>query len=122
MRDAFLCVGGVADVPPIAGRSPSYMVRQMWDMQQGARNGPQAQLMKLVVANLTEDDMVAIAAYVASRPPAAGETAPAGSGGNGKSRARNPHSSALRISSMTALPRSEMPLSVIHSSGLRCAL
>ena len=64
---------GVADVPPIAGRSPSYMVRQMWDMQQGTRNGPQAQLMKLVVANLTEDDMVAIAAYVASRvPPATG--------------------------------------------------
>jgi cytochrome c553 len=62
---------GVADVPPIAGRSPSYMVRQMWDMQQGTRNGSQAQLMKLGVANLTEEDMVAIAAYVASRSPAA---------------------------------------------------
>ena len=60
---------GVADVPPIAGRSPSYMVRQMWDMQQGTRNGASAQLMKLVVANLTEDDMVAIAAYVTSRLP-----------------------------------------------------
>jgi cytochrome c553 len=48
------------------------MVRQMWDMQQGTRNGSQAQLMKLVVANLTEDDMVSIAAYVASLvPPAA---------------------------------------------------
>jgi cytochrome c553 len=60
---------GVADVPPIAGRSPSYMVRQMWDMQQGTRNGPQAQLMKLVVANLNQDDLVSIAAYVASRIP-----------------------------------------------------
>lgn len=60
---------GVADVPPIAGRSPSYMVRQMWDMQQGTRNGASAQLMKLVVANLTEEDMVAIAAYVTSRVP-----------------------------------------------------
>ena len=70
---------GVADVPPIAGRSPSYMVRQMWDMQQGTRNGSQAQLMKLVVANLTEDDMVAIAAYVASRvpPPAVVSSRPA---------------------------------------------
>jgi cytochrome c553 len=58
---------GVADVPPIAGRSPSYMVRQLFDMQRGARNGPSAQLMKLVVANLTADDMVAIAAYVSSR-------------------------------------------------------
>ena len=63
---------GVADVPPIAGRSPSYMVRQLWDMQQGTRNGASAQLMKLVVARLTEQDMVAIAAYVSSRvPPAA---------------------------------------------------
>jgi cytochrome c553 len=60
---------GVADVPPIAGRSPSYMVRQMWDMQQGTRNGASAQLMKIVVANLTEDDLVAIAAYVSSRNP-----------------------------------------------------
>jgi cytochrome c553 len=60
---------GVADVPPIAGRSPSYIVRQMWDMQQGTRNGASAQLMKLVVANLTEDDLVAIAAYVSSRVP-----------------------------------------------------
>ena len=60
-----------ADVPPIAGRSPSYLVRQLWDIQQGTRNGAQAQLMKLVVANLTPDDLVAIASYVASRPPSA---------------------------------------------------
>ncbi|MGE5244121.1 MAG: c-type cytochrome [Betaproteobacteria bacterium] len=62
---------GVADVPPIAGRSPSYLVRQLWDMQQGTRNGASAQLMKLVVANLTEEDMTDIAAYVASLPPSA---------------------------------------------------
>ena len=60
---------GVAEIPPIAGRSPSYMVRQMWDIQQGTRNSENAQLMKLVMANLTREDMVAIAAYVASRPP-----------------------------------------------------
>ena len=60
-----------ADVPPIAGRSASYLVRQLWDIQQGTRNGAQAQLMKLVVANLNEDDLVAIAAYVASRPASA---------------------------------------------------
>ena len=58
---------GVADIPPIAGRSPSYMVRQMWDMQQGTRSSEAAQLMKLVVANLTKEDFVAIAAYVASQ-------------------------------------------------------
>ncbi len=64
-----------ADVPPIAGRSPSYLVRQLWDIQQGTRNGAQAQLMKLVVANLTQDDLVAIAAYIASRPQNAPQTA-----------------------------------------------
>jgi cytochrome c553 len=64
-----------ADVPPIAGRSPSYLVRQMWDIKQGARNGSQAQLMKLIVANLTPDDLLAIAAYVASRPQSAPPTA-----------------------------------------------
>ena len=60
---------GVADIPPIAGRSPSYMTRQMWDMQQGTRNSEPSKLMKLVLDNLTQDDMVAIAAYVASRVP-----------------------------------------------------
>jgi cytochrome c553 len=60
---------GVADIPPLAGRSPSYLVRQMWDMQQGTRNGDVAQLMKPVLADLTPSDMVAIAAYLASRAP-----------------------------------------------------
>jgi cytochrome c553 len=60
---------GVAEIPPIAGRSPSYMVRQMWDIQQGTRNSEAAQLMKLVMANLTKEDFVAIAAYVASQKP-----------------------------------------------------
>jgi len=66
---------GVADVPPIAGRSPSYIARQLFDMQRGSRNGASAQLMKLVVANLTSDDILEIAAYAASRvPPAAATT------------------------------------------------
>jgi cytochrome c553 len=60
---------GVGDSPPIAGRSPSYMVRQIWDIQQGTRNSEEAQLMKLGIANLTPDDMIAVAAYVASRKP-----------------------------------------------------
>jgi cytochrome c553 len=60
---------GVADVPPIAGRSPSYLARQMWDIQQGARNGADAQLMKQAIAQLTAEDLVTIAAYVSSRVP-----------------------------------------------------
>jgi cytochrome c553 len=60
---------GVADVPPIAGRSPSYIVRQIWDIQQGTRNGAAVQLMKQAIVNLNEEDLVAIAAYVSSRTP-----------------------------------------------------
>jgi cytochrome c553 len=58
---------GLGPVPGIAGRSPSYMVRQMYDTQRGTRKGVWADLMKPVVADLTEDDMLAIAAYAASR-------------------------------------------------------
>jgi cytochrome c553 len=60
---------GLGPVPGIAGRSPSYLVRQMYDMQRGVRNGTWTQLMKPVVANLSEDDLIDIAAYTASRTP-----------------------------------------------------
>jgi len=55
--------------PPILGRSPSYAVRQFVDFQTGARNGATAALMKPVVANLSIDDMVALAAYLSSQAP-----------------------------------------------------
>jgi cytochrome c553 len=57
---------GKDDAPPLAGRSPSYLARQLYDFQQGTRNGAAAPLMRPVVANLTHDDMVAITAYLAS--------------------------------------------------------
>jgi cytochrome c553 len=60
---------GLAGIPPIVGRSPSYAVRQLFDFQTGARNGASAALMKPVVANLTIDDMVALAAYLSSQKP-----------------------------------------------------
>ena len=60
---------GVADVPPIAGRSPSYLARQVWDIQQGTRNGASVQLMKQAIVNLNAEDLVSIAAYVSSRVP-----------------------------------------------------
>jgi len=60
---------GLGPVPGIAGRSPSYMVRQMYDMQAGARHGVWTDLMKPVVAKLTDEDFVSIAAYLASRTP-----------------------------------------------------
>ena len=57
---------GLGPVPGIAGRSPSYTVRQLYDMQQGTRKGVWTDLMKPVVAKLTNDDMLALAAYTAS--------------------------------------------------------
>jgi cytochrome c553 len=60
---------GSGPVPPLAGRSPSYLVRQMYDMQQGTRKGLWTDLMKPVVSKLTDADMVDIAAYLASRMP-----------------------------------------------------
>lgn len=58
---------GLGPVPPLAGRSPTYLVRQLYDIQSGTRSGVWTSLMKPVVANLTTDDMVAIAAYLSSR-------------------------------------------------------
>ncbi len=60
---------GLGPVPGIAGRSPSYLMRQMYDMQQGARNGTWTQLMKPVVAKLSDEDMLDIVAYTASLKP-----------------------------------------------------
>jgi cytochrome c553 len=60
---------GLGLVPSIAGRSPSYIVRQLYDIKNGTRAGASAQLMKDVVARLTLDDMIAIAAYTSSREP-----------------------------------------------------
>ena len=55
--------------PPIAGRSPSYLARQLYDFRQGNRNGTFAALMRPTVANLDEADIVAIVAYLASLDP-----------------------------------------------------
>jgi cytochrome c553 len=70
-------LGGLGAVPGIAGRSPSYLVRQLYDMQVGTRKGPWTPLMKAVVDKLTAEDFVNIAAYVSSREPqaAVGQTA-----------------------------------------------
>jgi cytochrome c553 len=60
---------GMGPVPGLAGRSPSYLVRQMNDMQQGNRIGIWSELMKPVVSKLNDEDMIAIAAYLASLKP-----------------------------------------------------
>jgi cytochrome c553 len=60
---------GLADVPRLVGRSPGYLVRQLYDIRAGNRKGGNVELMKPVVKNLTDGDLVAIAAYLASRAP-----------------------------------------------------
>jgi cytochrome c553 len=60
---------GVASVPGIAGRSPSYLVRQLYDFQQHARAGSAGALMAPVVERLSHDDMISLAAYVSSLSP-----------------------------------------------------
>ena len=57
---------GAGNIPPLAGRSPSYIFRQLYDIKAGTRMGEATALMKAPVKNLTENDMVSIAAYVAS--------------------------------------------------------
>jgi cytochrome c553 len=60
---------GLGPIPSIAGRSPSYMFRQLYDFQHGARTGEWSPLMAQVVSNLSDQDMLAIVAYLASLEP-----------------------------------------------------
>ncbi len=60
---------GLGIVPAIAGRSPSYISRQLFDLRGGARGGESAALMKAVVEKLSNDDIIAITAYVSSQQP-----------------------------------------------------
>jgi cytochrome c553 len=62
---------GIGPIPPLAGRSPSYMVRQLFDMKTGARRGPWAEVMKPIVSGMSVQEMAAVAAYAASIPPPA---------------------------------------------------
>lgn len=68
-----LCHGaglhGGPTATPLAGRSPSGLMRQLLAFRNGARVGPIADLMRPVVANLTIDDMIALSAYAAASAP-----------------------------------------------------
>jgi cytochrome c553 len=60
---------GLAPIPGIAGRSPSYLVRQIYDFQQHARAGSAGAMMVPVVEKLSHADMISLAAYVSSLQP-----------------------------------------------------
>lgn len=59
---------GMGVAPLIAGAHPIYLARQLLSFKSGARNGPDAQLMKPIVSSLSDGDIVALSAYVASLP------------------------------------------------------
>jgi cytochrome c553 len=64
-----LTLQGMGDVPALAGRHPNYIVRQLWNMQNGDRVGASAMAMQPVVEKLSVDDMLALGAYAASLAP-----------------------------------------------------
>lgn len=62
--------GGRFATPPLAGRSPSYLARQLNDIQKGTRTD-YSRMMTRAVDGLSDDDIVDIVAYLASLPPSA---------------------------------------------------
>jgi cytochrome c553 len=60
---------GLGEVPRLAGLQPLYVARQLFDIQYGSSAGKAAALMKPVVANLSEDDVIAISSYLGSLSP-----------------------------------------------------
>lgn len=68
-----LCHGpelkGTDTIPGIAGRSPSYVVRQLYEFQHGGRSEGAGAMMKPVVDKLSHEDMISLAAYVSSLDP-----------------------------------------------------
>lgn len=55
--------------PPLADRSPTYLLRQLVAFRTGARYTREAASMKAVVDRLTLDEMIAAAAYAGSLHP-----------------------------------------------------
>jgi cytochrome c553 len=60
---------GLGPIPSIAGRSPSYLFRQLYEFKHGIRAGIGSALMKPAVEHLTKADMISLCAYAASLKP-----------------------------------------------------
>lgn len=60
---------GTDRIPPIAGRSPTYLLRQMIAFRNGLRTNDDAAQMNPVVEKLTMKEMIDIVAYLGSLPP-----------------------------------------------------
>jgi cytochrome c553 len=62
-------LNGSGIAPVLAGRSPTYIVRQLYDFKNGKRAGSMSGPMDPTVKNLTLDDMLSLAAYASSLRP-----------------------------------------------------
>ena len=60
---------GLGPIPRLAGLSPSYVFRQLYDFKSGTRAGVSSALMKASVEKLSVDDMLELAAYVSTLAP-----------------------------------------------------
>jgi cytochrome c553 len=60
---------GTDRIPPIAGRSPTYLLRQLIAFKNGERRNEAAKQMDAVVEKLELEDLVALAGYVGSLYP-----------------------------------------------------
>jgi cytochrome c553 len=60
---------GVGVIPPLAGRSPTYIVRELILFRTGGRSNTAAAPMRAEATQLTLKDMIDVAAYAASREP-----------------------------------------------------
>jgi len=64
---------GVATIPSypnLAGQKADYIVLQLKAFKSGERKGAQSAIMAPMAANLSEQDMMDLAAYFSSLPPA----------------------------------------------------
>lgn len=59
--------GGIG--PRLAGRSPTYLARQLYDFKSGARGGPASAAMAQVTRNMSVSDMVALTAFMGNSAP-----------------------------------------------------
>jgi cytochrome c553 len=60
---------GTDKIPPIAGRQPTYLLRQLLAFRNKTRTGDAAKQMEPVVEKLTLGDMIDLVAYVGSLYP-----------------------------------------------------
>lgn len=69
LRGAAHAPDSTLPVPALRGRSPTYLIRQLYDFHSGARLGPGAELMRPIAVQMTLRQMTDVAAYLSSLAP-----------------------------------------------------